>query len=157
MITFIFSFLLTANAFANDSTPAGCTASRNFSAEAYKSWVSEGSKQTASEDIAQSNTVPVGERVELQLLPVGAEFRGFVNFEIPADGIYVIATDAYPRIDLISAATGESLTPIEFGKIRDCGTVSKALRFQFRKGDKFHLGFVSSQNSILNILIWRLN
>lgn len=157
MISFLLSLIVATGAFAEDVIPAGCTASRNFSAEAYKVWVSAGTKESATEDAAQSKAIPVGERVELQLVATETVSKGFVKFEVPAEGTYIIATDAYPRFDLTNLATGENVDPVDFGKVRDCGTVSKALRFQFAAGSKFLLGFTSSEGPILNILIWKLN
>lgn len=156
MISFFLSLILTTSALAADSIPTGCSASPNFSVDAYKVWIAEGVQQETHDEAPLSRPVPVGQRAELQLTPHGTESSGFVNFEIPSAGTYVIATDAYPRMNLTDLATGEILNPVDFGKIRDCGSVSKALRFEFTQPRKILLGFVSSQNPVLNILIWRL-
>lgn len=156
IIAFLFSFIVVVSAFANDPIPAGCTASPNFSAEAYTVWASQGVSQTATADHSQSAVIPVGQRVELQLLPTEAEFSGFVKFEIPSEGTYVIATDAYPRMNLNDLATGENLDPVDFGKISNCANVSKALRFEFTKPRQILLEFVSRKSATLNFLIWRL-
>ncbi|WP_374078418.1 hypothetical protein [Bdellovibrio bacteriovorus] len=156
MITFFFSIILAISAYADDSVPTGCTTSRNFSAEAYRTWISKGVKHEVSAKGPQSKVIPLGQRVELQLIPKGSEFRGFVSFEISQPGTYVIVSDAYPRMNLRNLETGENLNPTDFGKIRDCGTVSKALRFQFTKTRKILLEFVSNQGSALSTLIWKL-
>lgn len=157
MIAFLFSFIVAASAFADESIPAGCTASPNFSAEAYTVWASNGVLQNASKESADSPVIPVGQRVELQLLPTENEFSGFVKFELPTSGTYVIATDAYPRMNLTDLANGENLDPVDFGKISDCGTVSKALRFEFLQPHQILLELVSRKGQTLNLLIWRLN
>nr|WP_295903328.1 hypothetical protein [uncultured Bdellovibrio sp.] len=156
MIPFFFFLVTSFTAFAGEPIPAGCTASRNFSAYAYKVWISKETKQTASEEASQSANIPVNKKIELQLHAKQGEFKGFVNFEIPEAGSYVIVTDAYPHMDITELTTSESLNPTDFGKIRDCGTVSKALRFEFAKPGKFLLGFTSGQGPILNVLIWKL-
>lgn len=157
MIAFLFSFIVAVSAFAGE-IPAGCTASPNFSAEAYTVWASNGVQQNASKDSVDSPVIPVSQRVELQLLPTPEnEFSGYVKFEIPVSGTYVIATDAYPRMNLTDLANGENLDPVDFGKISDCGTVSKALRFEFNEPRQILLEFVSRKSAVLNFLIWRLN
>lgn len=157
MVGILFSFLVSMSASAGQSVPAGCLASPNFSAEAYQAWAAEGSKHAASGDEAQSKVIPTGKHVELQLLPLEDGFTGFAKFEISEEGDYIIVTDAYPHIDVKDLKSGESLSPSSFGKVRDCGTVSKVLRFDFSKGGKYQLGFESRQGQVLNVLIWRLS
>lgn len=157
MISILLSFVFATSAFAYDTIPAGCTASPNFSADAYRVWIEEGTKKVANQEALLGPMIAVGQRSEIQLIPQGVEAHGFVNFEIPDAGTYVIATDAYPRMDLTDASSGYRLNPVSFGKIRDCGTVSKVLRFEFTQPHKIQLGLVSSQSPVLNILIWRLN
>lgn len=156
IISFLFSLFIAVSAFASE-IPAGCTASPNFSAAAYLAWASEAVPQNASKESIDSPVVPVNQRVELQLLPTVAEFTGFVQFAIPVSGTYVIATDAYPRINLTDVTTGENLDPVDFGKINDCGSVSKALRFEFTQPRQILLQFVSRKSADLNFLIWRLH
>ena len=157
MISFLFSFLVSMNAYAEQTVPAGCLASPNFSAEAYQTWAAEGVKKAAGADEAQSKMIPVGKHVELELLPVTEGFHGFAKFETLTEGDYIIVTDAYPHIDVKDLKSGESLSPSSFGKVRDCGTVSKVLRFDLSKGGRYQLGFESHQGPVLNVLIWRLS
>ena len=153
--TIVLSVLISLTTYAQE-IPAGCTASANFSAAAYQTWVAEAVTFNASADAFISPRVPVGQRLELALLPQDTENSGFVNFEITAAGTYVIATDAYPRLDLLDLSSGEILNPTDFGKIRDCGTVSKTLRFEFTKSGRFSLKLTSRHTSMVNVLIWNL-
>lgn len=154
MVTLLFSMMLSTLALAQDSVPAGCTSARNFSAEAYKVWIAEGATQSTTTDVALSKAIAVGVRTKLQLNSDAQEFRGFVNFEIPASGTYIIASDAYPRIELIDTKNSESLSPTDYGKVRDCGSVNKTLRFELQGPAKFQLGFISSHGPSLNVLVW---
>lgn len=153
----LFSVLVSVSAHAGQTVPAGCLASPNFSAQAYQAWEAEGLKQAAGSDEAQSKLIPTAKHIELQLLPVAEGFSGFAKFETFEEGDYIIVTDAYPHIELKDLKSGESLSPSAFGKVRDCGTVSKVLRFQLAKGASYQLGFESHQGPVLNVLIWRLS
>lgn len=155
MVALIFSFLLGSGSFAAD-VPAGCTSSRNFSAEAYKLWIGNGAKASATTELAGGPVVATGQRIELSLVSGESSFRGFVKFEITTPGAYVIVSDAYPRMDVTELASGTSFNPVDFGKIRECGTVSKALRFEFAKAGSYGLSFVSSQGASLNFMIFKV-
>lgn len=155
MVALILSFLMGSGSFAAD-VPAGCTSSRNFSAEAYRVWTGNGAKASANADQVGASVVAIGQRMELSLVSGESSFRGFVKFEITTPGTYVIVSDAYPRMDVIELASGASFNPVDFGKIRDCGTVSKALRFEFTKAGKYSLGFVNSQGASLNFMIFKV-
>ena len=156
-LSFAFLLFASVNCFAQTAVPAGCVASPNFSAEAYNVWLAEGVKTLAGVNSTEPPLVPVSQRIDLELHPNETEFSGFVHFTIPVSGTYVIATDAYPRMDVTDATTGEILDPVDFGKIKDCGTVSKALRFEFSEPRDIHLGFISRKGAFLNFLIWRMN
>ncbi|MFV8259219.1 hypothetical protein ACNQKP_15535 [Bdellovibrio bacteriovorus] len=155
MLSLIFSLLLGGGAFAAD-VPAGCTSSRNFSAEAYKIWIANGAKASASVEQARGPVVATGQRIELLLVSGESSSNGFVKFDVATPGSYVIVSDAYPRMDVTELASGTSFNPVDFGKIRDCGTVSKALRFEFAKTGSYSLGFVSSQGQSLNFMIFKM-
>ncbi|MGE9744547.1 hypothetical protein AB1A81_08180 [Bdellovibrio bacteriovorus] len=155
MILFIFSLLLGSTSLAAD-VPAGCKASRNFSAEAYRVWISDGTKVSASVEQARGPIVATGQRIELSLMSGGSGSNGFVKFDVATPGSYVIVSDAYPRMDVTELASGTSFNPVDFGKIRDCGTVSKALRFEFAKTGSYSLGFVSSHGARLNFMIFKM-
>ncbi|AFY01458.1 hypothetical protein [Bdellovibrio bacteriovorus] len=155
MLSLMFSLLLGGGAFAAD-VPAGCVSSRNFTAEAYKIWISEGTKVSASVEQARGPVVATGQRIDLQLVSGESSANGFVKFEVATPGSYVIVSDAYPRMDVTELASGASFNPVDFGKIRDCGTVSKALRFEFAKTGSYSLGFVSSQGPGLNFMIIKM-
>ena len=147
--------MLTAN--ADDTVPPGCLNSRNFSEEAYKVWIDDAIHNVGSLDPQKSSLIAASVRNEILLQPVGDENHGFVNFLVPFEGDYVIASDAYPRVQVKNLFTGEEVKPIEFGKLRDCGTVSKVLRFRFTKVGNYSLGFISSQSALLNVLIWPMH
>ncbi|ASD63890.1 hypothetical protein [Bdellovibrio bacteriovorus] len=155
MVALVFSLLLGGGAVAAD-VPAGCTSSRNFSAEAYKAWISSGIKAAASKDVAGAPTVGTGQRIDLSLVSGEASSGGFVKFEVSVPGFYIIVSDAYPRMDVTELASGTSFNPVDFGKIRDCGTLSKALRFEFTKAGSYSLGFVSSRDPRLNFMIYKM-
>jgi hypothetical protein len=153
MISLILSLFLSLSAHADDSIPAGCTNAANFSAEAYKVWVSTHGEQKATEDFRDSKPIAVGEKTTVQLISGQPESHGYVSFEILSAGEYIIVSDAYPRMTVMDSAHSENMNPVDFGKVHDCGTVNKVLRFHFPKAGKYFLGFVNSKGATLNALV----
>lgn len=155
-LVLLFTTLLFTYVFAAEPVPAGCTQSANFSAAAYQVWLAESVTVSASPDATTSTAVPVGQRVELTLHPQTSEYSGFVNFEILQAGTYVIVSDFYPRMNVTDILSAEIIDPIDYGKITDCGTVNKALRFEFASPRKLLFEVVNRKSANLNILIIRL-